>query len=78
MKPKHKFHNRFHKIANAIIQKNSPSFNEDLKKPVKKEALPLTDADDDAMGITEEEEAVDQEGKRAKRKPKDYNSNNLF
>lgn len=67
---KSKFHNRFHKIANAIIQKNSPSMHP--------ETDPLTDNDDDAAGITEEEEAVDQEGKKAKRKPRDANPNNIL
>lgn len=72
MKPKSKLHNRFHKIANAIIKKQSPS------APLHPETDPLRDSDDDAMGITEEEEAVDQEGKKAKRKPRDMYPNSLF
>lgn len=70
MKPKSKMHNRFHKIADAVIQKNSPSMHP--------ETDPLTDDDDDAAGITEEEESVDKEGKKAKRKPLDLNPNRIL
>jgi hypothetical protein len=68
MKPQSKkMHNRFHKIANHIIQKQSPS----------KQDKPLTDRDDDEMGIEEEADAVDQEGKYGpkKRKAKDTDPN---
>lgn len=58
---------RFDKIVKHIVQKGSPSIN-----------TPLTDNDDDEMGVEEEADAVGQEGKPVKRKAKDINPNDLF
>lgn len=67
MKPMKKKASRFDKIVKHIVQKGSPSINK-----------PLTDNDDDEMGVEEEADAIDQEGKPAKRKAKDINPNDLF
>jgi len=55
---------RFHKLVNHIVQKNSPSITK-----------PLTDNDDDEMAVEEEANAIDQEGKPARRKAKDMDPN---